>query len=157
MSGSIVLALRLLLAIALYAFLGGALWMMWHDLRRSSARIANRKVPTIRLEVRSKKRPAVVRAYSQGEILLGRDPLADVPLSDEAVSARHALLSFHHEQWWLDDLGSTNGTRLNGEKLAGPTVLASGDEIKCGQVSVVVKLAARPLRASSPREGMIDD
>jgi pSer/pThr/pTyr-binding forkhead associated (FHA) protein len=156
MSGPIVLALRVLLAAALYAFLGVALWMMWHDLRRTSARIAGRRVPTIRVEVRSKRRPAVVRAYSQAEILLGRDPLADVPLADQAVSARHALMSFHHGQWWLDDLGSTNGTRLNGEKLAGSTVLMSGDEIRCGQASIVVKLAARPLRSSKTDAGMID-
>jgi len=148
MSGPIVLVLRVLLALALYAFLGAALWLMWQELRRTSARVGSSRVPAIRLEIRAKKRLPVVRAFSQPEIVLGRDPLSDVQIADQAVSARHALLSFHHGQWWLDDLGSTNGTRLNRDRLTGPTVLTSGDEIKCGQAHVVVSLSSRPRRAS---------
>lgn len=140
MSGPIVLGLRMLLALALYAFLGTALWMMWQDIRRTSDQISSRKAPPIRLEVRAKRRRPLVRAFAQPEIILGRDPAADLPLTDRAVSAHHALLSFHDGQWWVDDLGSRNGTRLNHEKVTGPTVLTNGDEIKCGQIRVVVTL-----------------
>jgi pSer/pThr/pTyr-binding forkhead associated (FHA) protein len=54
------------------------------------------------------------------------------------VSARHARLTFHHHQWWVDDLQSTNGTKLNDEPLRIPTVVANGDTIKCGQVDLTV-------------------
>jgi pSer/pThr/pTyr-binding forkhead associated (FHA) protein len=156
MSGPIVLGLRLVLAIALYAFLGEALWMMWQELRVTSTRVAFRRIPPIRLEVRNKRRTPIVRAFSQQAVVLGRDPLVDVPLSDDAVSARHALLSFHDGQWWVSDLGSKNGTRLNREALTGPTVLTTGDEIGCGPVRVLVNVANNALGSSSLDGGRRD-
>jgi pSer/pThr/pTyr-binding forkhead associated (FHA) protein len=62
-------------------------------------------------------------------------------LEDAAASARHARLSYHHNQWWLEDLGSTNGTLLNQEKLALPTVVISGDEFRCGETRFTITLA----------------
>lgn len=144
MSGPIVLALRVLLALALYLFLGLALWMLWQDLRRTVLKASDRKVPLIRLEVQADHEDARVRAFSQPQVLLGRDPTCDVPLTDSSVSARHALLSFHHAQWWLDDLGSSNGTLLNHEKVETATVLTAGDEIECGRVRVLVTLVGEP-------------
>jgi pSer/pThr/pTyr-binding forkhead associated (FHA) protein len=140
MTGPVVLVLRLLAAAALYAFLGLALWIMWQELRRSAALAAGLKVPPIRLQIKSRSEPPLTRLFTQTEVILGRDPLSDVPLSDKAVSARHARLSFHDGQWWIDDLASTNGTRLNREQLLGSTVLTSGDEIKCGSARVLVTL-----------------
>lgn len=144
MTGTIVLVLRLLLAISLYSFLGIALWTMWQELRLAGNQAARPRVPPLRLEIRARRRAPVVRGFNQSEIVLGRDPLADVPLADTSVSARHALLSFHDGQWWLSDLGSKNGTRLNQEGLIGPTVLTNGDEIKCGQTRLLVELDAAP-------------
>jgi pSer/pThr/pTyr-binding forkhead associated (FHA) protein len=66
-----------------------------------------------------------------------------VPLDDKAVSALHARLSFHHGQWWAHDLGSRNGTRLNGQRLDAPTVLTTGDEIRCGAARMLVTLPAK--------------
>ncbi len=145
MSGPIVLLLRLLLALSLYLFLGLALWMLWRDLRQTVRSVTARNVPAIRLEIRDRKRPAAHRAFSQPEVILGRDPRCDVPLADPSVSARHALLSFHHGQWWLDDLGSSNGTRLNHEKVGTATVLTTGDEIQCGHARVLIHLAGENL------------
>ena len=39
-------------------------------------------------------------------------------------------VSFHHGQWWLEDLGSTNGTFLNKNQIAVPTVIITGDQIQ---------------------------
>jgi pSer/pThr/pTyr-binding forkhead associated (FHA) protein len=50
-------------------------------------------------------------------------------------------LSYHHNQWWLEDLGSTNGTLLNQEKLTIPTVVISGDEFRCGETRFTITLA----------------
>jgi pSer/pThr/pTyr-binding forkhead associated (FHA) protein len=77
--------------------------------------------------------------------------LCDIPLPDETVSARHARLTYHHGQWWLEDLGSTNGTHLNDELLSVPTVLTSGDEIRCGNSRLVVDLAIEMLSPPTQR------
>jgi len=61
-------------------------------------------------------------------------------VDDEAISARHARWSFHHNQWWLEDLDSTNGTLLNQEKLTMPTVVMSDDEFKCGDTFFIISL-----------------
>ena len=145
MSGLVVLILRVLLALALYAFLGLALWVLWQDLRQAARKVSSRAVPAIRLEIINQKQPARFRAFSQPQVFLGRDPDCDVRLVDPLVSARHALLSFHHGQWWLDDLGSSNGTRLNRDKVATATVLTTGDEIQCGHATVLISLAGQSM------------
>jgi pSer/pThr/pTyr-binding forkhead associated (FHA) protein len=149
MSGPIVLVLRILLALALYSFLGFALWTIWQDLKRTGLQSASQKVRILRLEVRVKKQPAIYRSFSQPEVTLGRDPVCDVPIDDEAVSARHARLSYHHGQWWVEDLVSTNGTRLNHEKLTTATVLTNGDEIRCGKARLAVKLGGEAINSHS--------
>jgi pSer/pThr/pTyr-binding forkhead associated (FHA) protein len=55
-------------------------------------------------------------------------------LDDPTVSNTHARLSYHHGQWWLEDLRSTNGTFLNDEAVASPLVVTDGDVVRCGQV-----------------------
>jgi pSer/pThr/pTyr-binding forkhead associated (FHA) protein len=153
MSGIVVLLLRLLLVVALYAFLGVALWVLWKQLEQTSARIARRQIPSIRLQVTGGRQAPVALAFAQSEVSVGRDPLSDVPLQDEAVSVRHALLSFHHGQWWLQDLGSKNGTRLNSQHVDGATVLTNGDEIQCGQVRLSVGLDGGASNDVAPSEG----
>jgi len=64
--------------------------------------------------------------------VIGRGSHCDISLPDEALSASHVRLSFHHGQWWLEDLGSTNGTFLNKDQIAVPTVIITGDQFKCG-------------------------
>ncbi len=155
MSGPIVLVLRILLALALYFFLGWALWTIWQDLKQAGSQAAAQKVRVMRLAVRIKNRPIVYRSFSQSEVTLGRDPLCDVPIDDEAVSARHARFSFHHGQWWIEDLVSTNGTSLNHQKLTTATVLTSGDEIACGKARLTVNLGGEaiiPQLASAEEE-----
>ncbi len=140
MSGTLVLVLRILLAAALYLFLGITLWMIWQDLRRASYQAMRPRVPVLRLEVRARDAEPFFRVFSQQEITLGRDPICELQLEDDAVSARHAKFSFHHGQWWIEDLHSTNGTSLNTIKLTTATVLTDGDEVRCGKVLMRVKL-----------------
>jgi pSer/pThr/pTyr-binding forkhead associated (FHA) protein len=140
MSAPFVLALRVLLAMSLYAFLGWALYTFWYELRSQGTLLAARKIPGINLNVQIDDQAPTQRFFSQAEILLGRDSHCDLPLPNETVSVRHARLSHHHGQWWLEDLGSTNGTRLNNEKVSIPTVVINGDIVACGKVSIVINL-----------------
>lgn len=145
MSGLIVLALRLLLAAALYGFLGWALITLWREIQRQSYSLATRRTPGISLSVRDGNAPPMIRYFTQPDITLGRDPGCDLPLTDDTISTRHAQLKYHHGQWWLEDLASMNGTTLNDIAVTMPTVLTSGDEIQCGKTRLTVGLSADAL------------
>ena len=132
MTATIVLILRLLLAVALYAFLGWTLWTLLHDLKQQGDKLAVQKKPAITLFIKPDQGKESLYRFSQSQVLIGRDPNCDLALMDEALSAHHTRLSHHHGQWWLEDLNSTNGTLLNHEKLATSAVVITGDEFKCG-------------------------
>jgi hypothetical protein len=72
-------------------------------------------------------------AYDLSEgALLGRGDGADIRLEDTFASTRHARLVVQGDVIVLEDLGSTNGTYLNGEPLHGPQPLHAGDRIRIG-------------------------
>ncbi len=146
MSGPIVLALRLLLTFCLYAFLAWALVSLWRDIKLQSALLATRRIPPINLTIFQQDQVSQVRHFIQAEVTIGRDPACECPVDDDAISARHARLTFHHNQWWLEDLESTNGTMINQEKLLIPTVVVSGDEFRCGKTLFTITLSSDPLR-----------
>ncbi len=154
MSGPLVLVLRVLLAVALYLFLCLTLWMIWQDLKRAGFEAVRPKVPALRLRVQTPGADPFFRSFSQPEVTLGRDPVCEIHVEDEAVSARHAKFSYHHGQWWIEDLHSTNGTSLNKGKLTTATVLTNGDEIKCGKARLLVGLNSDSaiLQATRPEE-----
>jgi pSer/pThr/pTyr-binding forkhead associated (FHA) protein len=151
MSGTIMLVLRLVLAFALYGFLGWALVMLWRDIRSQGLSLANRRVTSINLTIRHGRAAPVVKNFTQSEITLGRDPGCDIPLVDDTVSTRHAQLTYHHNQWWLEDLASTNGTKLNQIPITMPTVLTAGDEIKCGDTRLIVNLSTNTVVSPTQR------
>ena len=140
MSAPVVLVLRLLLAASLYAFLILALITLWRENKIQGTNLSSRKAPPLSIQINTAGLDSIQRNFNQTEILLGRDSHCDLPLSDETVSVRHARLSFHHGQWWLEDLGSTNGTRLNKERLSLPTVVIGGDKIECGNVLLTLDI-----------------
>lgn len=139
MSGTLFLFLRLALVLALYAFLAWALYTLWRDLRRHGESAGAVQVPGIELNL---KVPDgwVTQRFTVPEILIGRDPACDCQLDDMTVSARHSKLTYHHNQWWVEDVGSTNGTYLNHENVTTATVLATGDDLQIGQVTLKVDL-----------------
>lgn len=130
MSGIIVLILRTLLVLSLYAFIGWMIYTIWQDLHINLAWISHKRIPTLQL------RMAEVDAvqFNNTEVVLGRDTNCEFQLEDDTVSGRHARLSHHHNQWWVEDLHSTNGTFINDERVETATVVTSGDELRCGQV-----------------------
>ena len=76
-------------------------------------------------------------ALTSGEHLIGRDADATVCLDAVAVSRRHAIIRITGEAAILEDLGSKNGTLINGRKIGCPTPLESGDEIEVGGTHLV--------------------
>lgn len=67
------------------------------------------------------------------ETLIGRSPKTAVTLIDDGVSREHAVVSFDEAtgSWALEDLGTTNGTRVNGKRIRS-CALQSGDELQIG-------------------------
>jgi FHA domain len=66
--------------------------------------------------------------------VIGRDSASDIVVDDAFVSARHSEIRYAHGQWWLSDLGSSNGTLLNGELVRAVVVVRHGDVLQCGRV-----------------------
>ena len=138
MSATILLALRIILIAILFGFIGWAFWLLWRDLRMQSATLTRPRLPTIQLTSIDPQPQA--KLFTRPQILVGRDPAAELYLEDKTISARHARLYFEDTQWWVEDLGSTNGTLLNQEQVLEPVVLASGDRLQFGQVAFTLML-----------------
>ena len=68
------------------------------------------------------------------DAVIGRDAGLTVRLDDPRVSALHAELNFLNDQWWLRDLGSSNGTFLNGQPVHSVVAVRSGDVLQCAAV-----------------------
>ncbi len=142
MIATVVLVLRLALAVALYSFLGWALLTLWRELKQQSKVLSDRKKPGISITIKPEEGRERQAAFSQSEIIIGRHTNCDISLLDDALSAQHARITFHHGQWWLEDLNSTNGTLLNGRNLTTPAVVISDDEFKCGNIVFILRIDA---------------
>jgi len=142
LSAPLLLALRLLLVLALFTFLGWALIIMWRDLKNQAAGVNQLQAPPLHLTLLADQSSEGEHFY-QPEISIGRHPSNHWVLNDETVSARHARLLFHHEQWWLEDLGSRNGTFLSNDQVKEAVVLSNADEVRCGQVRFAISMASQ--------------
>lgn len=76
------------------------------------------------------------RVIAPGGALVGRSRECDVVLQDANVSRKHAEIRPSGGGWLIEDLGSTNGVRINGRPVNGPHPLESGDVIDLGTVEV---------------------
>lgn len=68
---------------------------------------------------------------------IGRDPSNQVVIPDDTFTSRHhAWITFEDNDFWLEDLGSTNGTLLNGHPVVKRQVLSAGDKIRVGHTEL---------------------
>ncbi len=141
MSGIVVLIIRAIVSLMLYAFLGTALYILWQDIQMQSELVKAAQVPS--LTISSITDDINPMEFNVPEVIIGRDPLCNFVIPDETISSRHARLSYHHNQWWLEDLNSTNGTFLNDDRVYTPTVVITGDEIRCGQIVLKIIITAK--------------
>ena len=65
---------------------------------------------------------------------LGRDVNNAIVVEDPFASAEHAVLTFRGSAWYVEDLGSTNGTFVSGHPVSGVATISFGDELQVGQV-----------------------
>ena len=76
-----------------------------------------------------------------GENVIGRDAAATVHLDSLRVSRYHARIMVGGDAALLEDLGSKNGTHLRGERLASPTALRPGDDVRIGPFSLTLRMS----------------
>ncbi len=139
----VMLGLRMLLALLLYGFLGLLVWMLWQDVRSAAQRAAGRGRRLGRLLVLESALPQLP-AGAEFPLLpitsLGRAPTNTASLPDDTASLEHALLHLRDGQWWLEDLASRNGTRLNDAAIDDPSPVMPGDVISIGRVKLKLEM-----------------
>jgi len=105
-------------------------------------------VPTVWLEDESGRRWPVAATCS-----LGRSSTNDIVIDDGKVSRRHALIHKQDDaEYWMIDLGSGNGTYLNGRRVTQPTRLANGDSLQLGDHALAFRhIAHKPISEPGSR------
>jgi pSer/pThr/pTyr-binding forkhead associated (FHA) protein len=88
--------------------------------------------------MRSGPTPGVTFPLEGDQLVIGRDSSNSVAINDAEISRKHSRLSFQGGKYVLEDLGSTNGTFVNGQRLAGPVVLKPGDVVSLGEQIVLM-------------------
>jgi hypothetical protein len=77
--------------------------------------------------------PGKVYKLDNTDISIGREAASDVFVNDVEVSRKHARLLFQFGDYMVEDLGSTNGTFINGQRISGQQVLKPGDTLFLGE------------------------
>jgi pSer/pThr/pTyr-binding forkhead associated (FHA) protein len=76
---------------------------------------------------------------ADGPILLGRGADATIRLDDDYVSTRHARFVPHGDDWYVEDLGSTNGTYIGSQRISAPMVVSVGVQVRLGKTIAELK------------------
>jgi serine/threonine protein kinase len=85
-----------------------------------------------------------------GEYVIGRDPEASIFLDSAHLSRRHAMLTLSYFDWIIDDLGSSNGTRVGGQRITESTAIFPQQDVALGNV----QLHLRRLRAEDAKASL---
>lgn len=95
--------------------------------------------------------PALRCRLGERDVLIGRAESADFRLDGTAVSRVHARVRRHGDAVEIQDLGSQNGTHVNGRRVDGPTTLAPGDRLQLGAVVLRLERLAEPGEPPAPK------
>ena len=139
--GFLLLAIRILLALTLYAFFALAIVVIGRSASRWN--VEGEDIPQAYGVQYQEER--LIQSHRLGALnLIGRAADNTIELADERVSAHHARLTYTGGQWVLEDLGSRNGTFVNELRVDGPLVITFGDRIQIGTVTLQIE-AEQPI------------
>jgi hypothetical protein len=94
--------------------------------------------PLYQFVMRSGPTPGATFSLEGDQLVIGRDSSSAIAINDAEVSRKHARLNFQGGKYVIEDLGSTNGTFVNGQRLVSPVVLKSGDVVSLGEQIVLM-------------------
>lgn len=100
--------------------------------------------PSYRVVLRSGPTPGKLFPLEKPEMFIGRDLSNDVVINDPEISRRHSRLFRQSDGYSVEDMGSTNGTSVNGQRLAGPYLLRPGDVLTFGERVTLVFEVVEP-------------
>ncbi len=130
----ILYGLRLLSASILLLFLVSIAWLVYKDLQFSAESIKQqRSFGHLRvLETENGNLGIGTLLPLLSVTSIGRSPGNTIVIDDNYISNQHLLITYRGNQWWLEDLGSRNGTLLNDVPLGESIVISQGDVIGLG-------------------------
>ena len=142
--------LKIAFLVLLYAFFARVLWAVWSEVRvHALPQASPPTAPPADAKVPRRHRVTELRVVSPKELkgtrleisptprLIGRSTDADLSITDDTfLSSRHARVWIANGQAMIEDLQSTNGTAVNEQPIASPTVLRPGDRIAMGHLVV---------------------
>jgi hypothetical protein len=136
MDGFLILlwAVRLLFLALLYLFLFQVVRALFRDLRAAS-QSAVAELGRLHVLASPSGDPPNGAVFGLDAITsLGRDVNNSVVIEDPFASQEHAILTFRGRDWYIEDLASTNGTYVNGNRVERVAPMGFGDELQIGQV-----------------------
>jgi len=137
----VVWVVRILFLVLLYVFLYRIIRTLLRDLR-SAAREPGTSLGRLIVVASPAGEPGQGRSFDLDAITtLGRDVNNAIVIDDPFASSEHAVLTYRGRGWYVEDLGSTNGTFVNGRAVAAVAPLGFGDEIAIGQVRLRLERA----------------
>lgn len=98
----------------------------------------------MRLVIQSGSLAGQIVDLTKDSLTIGRGADNDVVISDNVVSRRHCQIQRAANDWMITDLGSANGTHVNGQRITTPTLLRPGDLIRVGQTTLQAQAIAEP-------------
>jgi hypothetical protein len=132
---------RLLFLALLYVFLARVVASLLKDLR-AAAREPGASPGRLVVVESPAGEPQEGRSFDLDAITtLGRDVNNAIVIDDPFASSEHAVLTFRGRSWYVEDLGSTNGTFVNGRAVGAVSPLGFGDEMSIGQVRLRLERA----------------
>ena len=97
------------------------------------------KVPRTEIIVSQDGMEITRKTVVPGEYVIGSEPECDVPVEDGLVSRRHALLTVNYDHALVEDLGSSNGTRVGGKSVTGIMRLWPNQKIEIGPATIELR------------------
>lgn len=140
---TVLLLLRILSAAFLMGFLLLIVWLIYRDMQATAQLLAQQERPYgfLRVIATEDDMLAVDTRYPLLPLTsIGRASSNTIVLDNGYVSTEHALITRRGDQWWLEDVGSRNGTLLNEVPLSEAALVTVGDVIAIGETQFKVEL-----------------
>jgi pSer/pThr/pTyr-binding forkhead associated (FHA) protein len=149
MSDQLLTTLKIALLAFIYLFFARVLWAVWTEVRVPTAPGLNARQIKVKTPKGSAKKavdttpskllvvePAAMRGSTvslDAEVVVGRADDCEVTLSEDPfVSTRHARFFQRDGEWWVEDLGSTNGTLVNAQRITEASRIRRDDRVQAG-------------------------